>query len=254
MKKVVLLLVVFGITFSFCSVGVTKEIKLKKYQPSEAVKLAQLTDRQIVILVVAEGCSACSEFKKETLTDDGLQKLLNTHFIFSEIVLGSGSSSGEKKFSFPDGAELDVGDISDFLAFEYVPYSLFLYPDLSGRPLFFWGTVRPQLYIDYLTYFSRWDRTSFSFIDFVKGVSEKESGSFYNYRRELKKISGEDLSSIESSQLGFKVLSSPVGKGGLEGVNEVVLDFESIENAKNYAHEILDRGAAEKVYVVESEK
>ncbi len=252
MKKTLVSIIVMSVVLSLSLTGVYGEVELKTYEVSEAVELARITDRQIVILVMSEGCTSCQEFKKKTLSDDRLRGFLNKHFIVSRLVLGS--DSGKKKFKFPGGVDLGVQDMFDFLGMEYVPYSLFVYPDLSGRPLFFSGSMSPELYVKYLEYFSRWDRSSFSFVEYVKGISEKREGDFFNYRKNLKKISREEFSAIKDSKLGFKILESSEETKGLEGTGEVVLDFDSSKEAEELAEKILERGEVEKVYVVSSQK
>ena len=252
MKKYIIIVLALSLLLFVCFVSYSQNLELKKYPSSKAVELAGITDRQIVILVTAKGCSGCQSFKDDTLSDSGVIKTLNDHFIVSDVVLGGDSSPADNKFNFPEGTELAIGDMSDFLGLQYVPYSLFLYPDLSGRPLFFFGALRPRLYQDYLEYFSRWDRTSFSFVKYIKGISEEKDCEYFNYREEIKKISQEEFSFIEDSKLEFKVLRSPAEERELESLNEVILNFSSPEEAESYARTILDRCLVKKVFLVDS--
>lgn len=81
-KKIILSILTLVLLFTLT----VEAVNLNVYSDfDKALKIAKLENLQAIIMFSDPSCFYCNKFKKETLKDEEVIKLLNANFVFSEI-------------------------------------------------------------------------------------------------------------------------------------------------------------------------
>ena len=214
-------------------------------EPEQAVKLANILDRQLIFAYVSQGCSYCQKLKEETLQSEAVAQLIKSHFVFSFIGL---DKKEEITLPFPNFREITQIEPAARTGFRGTPHTVMLYPDLSGRPLAIRGYRQAEPFRRRLIYFSKFDRKMVSFYRFTDGENPKLEAEYYNYRREIKEISPEELETLRKAGVDIPLLEEKPPEELPEG-EEMILNLPDPEQASQLARQLLEKGV-QKVFVV----
>ncbi|WP_129409236.1 thioredoxin family protein [Marinitoga lauensis] len=158
MKKFMVLLILMLTIITYSA------IKLERFVVDDfniALKLGEITDKNVIVMFSSKSCYYCKKFKSEVLTDDKVQEWLRTEFVFAEIY-----AEKDKKAMFK-GKMLTYIEL--FGAFGVRGTPTFFFFDSKGEPLAqLPGFVEKDTFLSILKYFVYSRTNDIKYQDFVK--------------------------------------------------------------------------------------
>ncbi len=165
MKRTILVL---GIIVAGLSTALS-QTKVKWYSIEEAVKLAAVEPRVLVVDVYTDWCGWCKRMDATTFSDPEIAELLNTHFYpvkldaegKEDIVLGN------RTYKFVDNGRNGYHEVAAIVAKGQLSYPTISYVDANGMVLKAApGYLTPDQFKVYLAFYSGEDYKTRTFEEF----------------------------------------------------------------------------------------
>lgn len=240
------LIVSLLVIFSVFSTG--QELAITNYQPADAVRIAQIRDRQIIFIFVHPECHYCTLLKDKTLSDPEVIEQIEKHFVLSTINV-------DKTFTLnlPTFGEVTNRELASKLGMRGTPHTVFLYPpapELRGITVLR-GYRKPDFMKKVLHFIGReiYDE-DVEFSDYTVGKVGKE---FYNYQVNIKNITKVEMDELLEIEGDLKVVEEIVELKSLQIYDEVILNFSDKESQKEFANELISTDTVKKVFSVVEE-
>ncbi|SHF01339.1 Thioredoxin-related protein [Marinitoga hydrogenitolerans DSM 16785] len=158
MKKFVLMMFIIINIISFASVDL-RNFVINDF--NNALKIGEITGKNIIIMFSSESCYYCKKFKSETLLDDEIQKWLRTEFIFAEIY-----AERDKKAVF-NGKSMTYVEL--FGAFGVRGTPTFFFFNNKGEPLAqLPGYIEKTTFLTILKYFKYYKKEQIKYDAFLR--------------------------------------------------------------------------------------
>jgi len=235
------------ITGTFSASGDQAKAIADNYQFDTALELSRILDRQFVFSFVSASCSHCQIYKDEVLSDPGVRKVLNNHFVLSFVTVDE-----TFEINLPSYGKVTNMQLASGLGIEGTPTTYIFYPPnpellQEGRGITsFPGTPpEPQSMVDLLERIA-----TESFKDEEGDESaESDATSYYNYRPAVKKITNEDYQLLQENSIEIPTLTSKVELSSLPEANELIVNLSG-DSVEEYAEKLVSSSGVHKVFIV----
>ncbi|MFW6049484.1 MAG: thioredoxin family protein [Candidatus Bipolaricaulota bacterium] len=247
------------------------------YDLSNAVRLSRILDRHLMFTFDSSGCSYCTKFKEDVVSNPHVREIINDHYVFSLV-------SFDKTFTItlPEEGEMSNMELASALGVTGTPATYFFYPPdpgLSGRGIV---GIPGVLGCEYVSYYSESADELLALSEYCGDQEAKEKyeegigitvwalarigaltpegdgdgDQYLNYLNPKKEISPDEFQFLQEQSFPIPVVGGLEEVQQLESPREVILDLPGDgSTGEEVADSILAETDVKKVFIVtESEE